>query len=69
MQILSNQISNLLDNVLGPLVDARCAGAVPHLEMGLILSGGVLTQEIYRRLLLERVSEKGMQFAYLADCR
>jgi N-acetylmuramic acid 6-phosphate etherase len=65
MQILSKQISNLLDTVMGPLVDARCAGAVPHSETGLILSGGVLTQGIYQRLLLERVSEKGMQFAYI----
>ncbi|KAL3485143.1 hypothetical protein BJX62DRAFT_243259 [Aspergillus germanicus] len=65
MQILSKQISNLVDNVLSPLVDARCAGAVPHSETGLILSGGVLTQGIYQRLLLEMVSEKGMQFAYI----
>jgi N-acetylmuramic acid 6-phosphate etherase len=65
MQILSKQISNLLDTVLGPLVDARCAGAVPCSEPGLILSGGVLTQGIYQRLLLERVSKKGMQFAYI----
>ncbi|KAL2783083.1 hypothetical protein BJX66DRAFT_330840 [Aspergillus keveii] len=55
MQILSKQISNLLDTVLGPLVDARCAGAVPCSETGLILSGGVLTQGIHQR----------MQFAYI----
>jgi hypothetical protein len=65
MGIVSDQISNLVNTILDPLVHARCANAVPHEETGLILSGGVLTQGIYHRLLLEKLSEKGMQFAYI----
>ncbi|KAL2832740.1 hypothetical protein BJY01DRAFT_253762 [Aspergillus pseudoustus] len=64
--IASTQVSRLVETALGPLVDARCTRAVPFAETGLVLSGGVLTQgATYQRLLIEKMAEKGMRFAYV----
>ncbi|KAL3465737.1 hypothetical protein BJX64DRAFT_296992 [Aspergillus heterothallicus] len=63
--IVSDQVSKLVETVLGPLVDARCATVVPYGDTGRILSGGVLTQGTYQSLVREKMSEKGMQFAYV----
>ncbi|KAL2867432.1 putative glucokinase regulator family protein [Aspergillus lucknowensis] len=65
MSIVSGQVTNLVGTVLGRLINARCATAVPAAETGLILCGGILTQETYRELVLGRLSELGHHFAYV----
>ncbi|KAL4995374.1 hypothetical protein BDV10DRAFT_196743 [Aspergillus recurvatus] len=65
MAIVTSQVKALVDTVLGRLLDPRSATAVAHEKTGLILSGGVLRHELYRGLVLQRLAEKDIQFAYV----
>ncbi|CBF73937.1 uncharacterized protein ANIA_11050 [Aspergillus nidulans FGSC A4] len=64
MTIVTSQVKALVDTVLGRLIDPRSQSAVAPERTGLILSGGVLRHELYRELVLERLTERGIKFAY-----
>lgn len=65
MGIASSRAKALADTVLGRLIDPRSSTALEPEKTGLVLSGGVLMQETYRELVLERLAGKGIRFAYV----
>lgn len=65
MRIASSQARTLVDTVLGRLIDPRSSTAVEPEKEGLVLSGGVLRHETYRRLVLNTLTGKGVEFAYV----
>ncbi|KAL4738523.1 hypothetical protein BDV11DRAFT_215909 [Aspergillus similis] len=65
MAIVTSQVKALVDTVLGRLIDPKSQTAVAPEQTGLILSGGVLRHGLYQRLVLERLAERNIDFAYI----
>ncbi|KAL4746970.1 hypothetical protein BDW72DRAFT_209938 [Aspergillus terricola var. indicus] len=65
MAIVISQVKALVDTVLGRLINPKSQTAVAPEQTGLILSGGVLKHELYRGLVLERLAERDIKFAYI----
>ena len=64
-RIIHDQVDDLVNTTLGRLLQPKCQGYHPSAETGLILSGGVVSHPTYQKLLMERLSSQGIQFAYV----
>lgn len=64
-EIVSTQITHLVDTTLGRILDPRCQGYTPSAETVLILSGGLMLHETYQSLFRTALRERGINFKHV----
>lgn len=64
-EILSTQVSALIDDTLSRLLNPQSHGFVHPSRCGIILSGGMMLHREYQNLFHSRLAEKSIKFAYL----
>lgn len=65
VQLISHQVSCLIDNTLGRLLNPKsCEYQTPE-HCGLIISGSVTLHESYQAIFRRSLANRGIQFAYI----
>lgn len=64
-EIVSSQITHLVDVTLGRILDPSCQGYTPSTETVLILSGGLMLNETYQALFRTALRERGITFKHV----
>lgn len=62
--IVSHQVSHLIDTTLGRLLDPRSHRYVVPSQCGLILSGSVMLHDAYQTIFQKGLDEREIKFAY-----
>jgi N-acetylmuramic acid 6-phosphate etherase len=62
--IVSHQVSHLIDTTLGRLLDPRSHRYVVPSQCGLILSGSVMLHDAYQTIFQKGLAEREIKFAY-----
>jgi N-acetylmuramic acid 6-phosphate etherase len=63
--IVSGQVSHLVDITLGRILDPNCQGYVPSTESMLILTGGLMLNETYHTIFQKELLERGIHFKHV----